>query len=115
MDQDHRKRGNRADDTFDQRLEAAQRRAGVKQDDDPQGHLGAGQNSGPNPFSLAMRMGTEMVAAMAIAVAIGYGLDRLFGTKPLMMIVFVPIGAAAGIVNVIRSAGTSRQDQSGKE
>jgi ATP synthase protein I len=56
-----------------------------------------------------------MVAAMAIAVAIGYGLDRLFGTKPLLMIIFVPIGAAAGIVNVIRSAGTSRQDQSGNE
>jgi ATP synthase protein I len=115
MDQDHRKRDERAGDSFDQRLEAARRRAGVKQDDDPQGHQGSGQSSGPNPFSLAMRMGTEMVAALAIAVAIGYGLDRLFGTKPLLMIIFVPIGAAAGIANVIRSAGTSRQDQTGKE
>ncbi len=115
MDQDHPERGDRAGGSFDQRLEAAQRRAGVNQDDDPNGHRGSGQDTGPNPFSLAMRMGTEMVASLAIAVAIGYGLDRLFGTKPLLMIIFVPIGAAAGILNVIRSAGTSRNDRSEKE
>ena len=39
-------------------------------------------------------------------------LDRLFGTAPILMVVFLILGAAAGILNVIRSA-QRRQAQAG--
>lgn len=52
-----------------------------------------------------MRLGVEVVAAMVIAVAIGWGLDRLCHTRPLFMIAFVPLGAAAGLRNVFRAMG----------
>ena len=115
MGQDRQERDDRANGSFDQRLSAAQRRAGVEPVADESVRRGSDQSSGPNPFSQAMRMGTEMVAALAVAVAIGYGLDRLFGTRPWLMIAGVPIGAAAGLLNVIRVAGASRTDQPSDE
>jgi ATP synthase protein I len=95
---------DRAD--FDQRLAAARNRAGL----DKPVPVNEPQAEGPNPFSLAMRLGAEMVAALVVAVAIGYGLDRLFHTTPWFMIGFVPIGAIAGFRNVVRAMGTSQKD-----
>jgi ATP synthase protein I len=43
-----------------------------------------------------------MVSALVVAVAIGYGLDYLFGTKPILTAVFVLLGGAAGVLNVWR-------------
>jgi ATP synthase protein I len=56
-------------------------------------------------IELAMRLGVEMVAAMVIAVVIGWGLDKLFHTAPWLMIVMVPVGMAAGIRNLVRASG----------
>ena len=35
---------------------------------------------------------------------IGWALDRLFGTAPWLMVLFVALGFAAGMLNVIRGA-----------
>jgi len=91
---------------FDQRLAAARNGAGL---DKPEPAAEA-KSDGSNPFSLAMRLGAEMVAALVVAVAIGYGLDRLFHTAPWFMIGFVPIGAIAGFRNVVRAMGTTPKD-----
>ncbi len=37
-----------------------------------------------------------------VGVAIGIGLDRWLGTTPWLMVVFIVLGAAAGILNVVR-------------
>lgn len=52
----------------------------------------------------ALRLGTEMVAGVAVGGVIGWALDGLFGTKPILMVVFLLLGAAAGILGVIRTA-----------
>ncbi|KFB54029.1 ATP synthase [Anopheles sinensis] len=44
-----------------------------------------------------------MVAALVVGVVVGYGLDRLCGTKPLFLILFSLIGGAAGMLNVWRA------------
>jgi len=49
-----------------------------------------------------LRVGVELVSALVVAVAIGYGLDRLFGTMPILTAVFVPLGGAAGVINLWR-------------
>jgi len=49
-----------------------------------------------------LRVGIELVSALVVAVAIGYGLDRLFGTRPILTAVFVLLGGAAGVLNVWR-------------
>ena len=52
----------------------------------------------------AMKIGTELVAAVVVGTTLGYILDNWFGTKPWLIISFFLIGVAAGILNVIRSA-----------
>jgi ATP synthase protein I len=47
---------------------------------------------------------TELVVALLVGGAIGWGLDRVFGSRPFLLIIFVLLGAAAGIRNVVREA-----------
>jgi ATP synthase protein I len=44
----------------------------------------------------------ELVSALAVAVAIGWGLDRWLHTMPLFLVIFVLLGGAAGVLNVWR-------------
>ena len=52
----------------------------------------------------AFKLGTELVAAVAVGTIIGFILDNWFGTKPWLIIIFFFLGAAAGMLNVIRAA-----------
>ena len=52
----------------------------------------------------ALRLGVELVAGVAVGVFIGWALDRWFGTAPFLMVTFLGLGAAAGILNVVRTA-----------
>ena len=50
-------------------------------------------------------IGVTLVAATAIGLAIGYGLDRVFGTSPWLTLTFTLFGIAAGFVNLFRDVG----------
>ena len=52
----------------------------------------------------ALKISTELVASVVVGSAIGFLLDNWFDTKPLLTICFFTMGAAAGILNVFRSA-----------
>ena len=86
---------------FEQRLEAAEGAASGPVRESAAKQAGSGQRA----MELAFRLGVEMVAAMVIAVVIGWGLDRLFHTRPWLMIAMVPVGMAAGIRNLVRASG----------
>jgi ATP synthase protein I len=92
-------------DAFERRLAAAQAAAKGQAKRDS-AHKSAG--SAERAINLAMRLGVELVAAMVIAVAIGWGLDKLFHTAPWLMIAMVPVGMAAGLRNLVRAAGTKQ-------
>ena len=53
---------------------------------------------------LAWRMVIELVAGLLIGFGIGYGLDTLFGTMPIFLVLFVLAGFAAGGKTMLRSA-----------
>ena len=61
------------------------------------------QSSSSN-LGIAFKMSTEMVAAVVVGTIIGFILDSWFDTKPWLIIIFFFLGAAAGILNVIRTA-----------
>ena len=50
-------------------------------------------------------IGISMVAATAIGLAIGYGLDQLLSTRPWLMLLFTLFGIAAGFLNLFREVG----------
>ena len=50
-------------------------------------------------------IGISLVAATAIGLLIGYGLDWFFGTKPWLTMVFALFGIAAGFLNLFRDVG----------
>ena len=64
------------------------------------------KNDGSNAasFGKALKISTELVAAVAVGSTIGFILDNWFDTKPLLTIFFFIMGVAAGIINVIKSA-----------
>jgi ATP synthase protein I len=64
------------------------------------------KNKGSNAASLgkALKISTELVAAVFVGATIGFLLDNWFDTKPLLTICFFFMGVAAGILNVFKSA-----------
>ena len=55
-------------------------------------------------FGKALKISTELVAAVLVGSIMGFLFDNWFGTKPLLTICFFFMGVAAGIINVFRSA-----------
>lgn len=55
-----------------------------------------------SPMGIGVRVGVELVSALAVSVAIGWGLDHWLGTTPWLMALFVLLGGAAGVANVWR-------------
>ena len=58
----------------------------------------------------AFKLGSELVAAVAVGTIIGFILDSWFDTKPWLIIIFFFLGAAAGILNVIRTANRMQKE-----
>ena len=59
----------------------------------------------------AFKLGTELVAAVAVGTIIGFILDSWFDTKPWLIIIFFFLGAAAGMLNVIRAAKRMQKEE----
>ncbi len=53
--------------------------------------------------SVAWRMVTDLVAGVLVGGALGWGLDGLFGTLPIFLIVFMLLGFVAGIRLVLKT------------
>jgi len=62
------------------------------------------KSSNAASFGKALKISTELVAAVVVGTIIGFLLDGWFDTKPLLIVCFFFMGVAAGILNVFRSA-----------
>jgi ATP synthase protein I len=94
---------------FEDRLKVARSKQGL--DDPPKQPLSDQGGLGGSPWGIGARVGVELVAALVVAVAIGYGLDRIFHTTPILTAVFVPLGGAAGVANLWRLFAPKKSDQ----
>lgn len=73
------------------------------------------QDSGPaapstvdsSAMARGFRLSTELVGGVLMGAAIGWLLDRWLGISPWGLIVFVLLGFAAGVLNVMRVAGVT--------
>ena len=75
------------------------------------------ETEGPPPESIGsgmargIRLSTELVAGVLVGALIGWGLDRWLGISPWGLIVFLLLGFAAGVLNVVRAAGEGSSDR----
>ena len=69
---------------------------------DCSGALGAATASG---YAKGFRLSSELVAGVLVGAGIGWLIDRWLGVSPWGLIVFLLLGFAAGVLNVMRSAG----------
>jgi ATP synthase protein I len=65
--------------------------------------IGDGRARG-EAFARAFRFVAELIVGVGVGGFIGWVLDRLLGTKPWLLVLFVALGFAAGLLNVIRAA-----------
>jgi ATP synthase protein I len=93
-------------DSFEDRLRAARSRRGLDTPagNDP-GDPKTASEEAASPLGVGMRVGVELVSALAVAVAMGWGLDRWLHTLPLFLVIFVVLGGVAGLMNVWRLVG----------
>lgn len=55
-------------------------------------------------LSIAMRIGVELVAALAVGGGLGYLADSHFDSSPIGILIGVFLGMSAGLLNVYRMA-----------
>jgi ATP synthase protein I len=66
---------------------------------------GDSKAGGATGYGQAFKLSSEFIAGIAVGLGIGWLVDRLAGTSPWGLIVFLLLGFGAGILNVLRSAG----------
>jgi ATP synthase protein I len=94
--------------SFDAQLKAARERNPTPES---RSKDGAGDRSG---MAIGLRLSAELIAGLLFGLAVGWGLDRWLGTAPWLLLVFMLLGVAAGILNVIR-AGNRANERADKE
>ena len=85
-----------AKDPFKTRLEIAKKKASKRKL--------SNEKQNTSSIGTAFKLSTELVSAVAVGTIIGFILDKTFGTKPWLILIFFFVGVIAGILNVIKSA-----------
>jgi ATP synthase protein I len=96
------------------RLESLGERLAQQKGPGRQAETQSGSKSDPSALARGFRLSTELVAGVLVGAFIGWALDKWLGISPWGMIVFLLLGFAAGVVNVMRAAGVSSPPGSGR-
>jgi len=81
-------------DEFSKRLDAARGDPATAETS----RAGLGRSTGR-----ALRVASELLAALLVGSLIGWGLDKLLGTAPWLLLLGIGLGFAAGVLNVSRA------------
>ena len=88
------------------RLQRLGERLGHHRSDRPsENDPGPGANADPSALAQGLRLSAEFVAGVLVGAAICWLMDRWLGTSPWGMIVWLLLGFAAGVLNLMRAAG----------
>ncbi|MFY9772087.1 MAG: AtpZ/AtpI family protein [Xanthobacteraceae bacterium] len=71
----------------------------------PSDSSGAQRAATASGYARGFRLSSELVAGVVVGAGIGWLIDRWLGISPWGLIVFLLLGFAAGVLNVMRSAG----------
>lgn len=57
-----------------------------------------------NAIGMSFRIATDLIAGVLVGGLVGWQLDAWLGTRPVLLLIFLVLGTAAGLLNVIRTA-----------
>ena len=57
------------------------------------------KNSGAKGFAAA----SHVISGILVGLGLGHGIDTVFGTEPWGIIILIPIGFIAGMLNMVRA------------
>ena len=97
--------------SLDQRLSEIRDNRKIRTDQPGSG--GGDGAASASAMARGFRLSSELIAGVVVGAGIGWGFDRLLSTSPFGLIVFFLLGFAAGVLNVIRSAGAA-PDRTGR-
>ena len=80
---------------LDQKLDTAQSRQPTERD---------GPDARGEAMGIAFRIATELVAGVFVGGLLGWALDKVLGTAPILLIVCLLLGIAGGLLNSVRAA-----------
>jgi len=96
----------RSGDDLGRRSRALDEALAAKRPAPPQGDGRSGPaTSGAAGFGQAVKMSSEFIAGVAVGAGLGWLIDNMAGTSPWGLIVFLLVGFAAGVLNVLRASG----------
>ena len=87
---------------FKTRLKIAKAKSSSKNQDN---------NGNGSSMGSAFKLSTDLVAHVGVGTIIGFILDSWFDTKPWLILIFFFLGAAAGMLNVIRTANRMQKEE----
>ncbi len=94
-----------SDDDLNKRIAKAQ--AEIDARERPK-YMAAGKGMG-----MGLRMASDFAAAVIVGVALGWGLDTLFGWSPWGLLACLMLGFVAGVRNVVATASKANRDAAG--
>jgi ATP synthase protein I len=72
---------------------------------DASGGSGEDRATTGSGYAKGFRLSSELVAGVVVGAGLGWLVDRWLGVAPWGLIIFLLLGFAAGVLNVMRSAG----------
>jgi len=77
----------------------------ARERDRPSGGSGADRAATASGYARGFRLSSELVAGVVVGAGLGWLIDRWLGSSPWGLMIFLLLGFAAGVLNVMRSAG----------
>ena len=91
-------------DELKQKIASAKKEAGLAKPEN-------NDEQGRKDMSFGWKVGIEMFSAVAVGLIIGRLADGYFETNPWLTIIFLFIGAAAGVLNIYKLAIKNQSDK----
>ncbi len=102
---------NPRDDDLERRRRNLEASLATRMPDRNKENEGGGSATG---YGQAMKLSSEFIAGVAVGAGLGWMIDKLAGTSPWGLVVFLLLGFVAGVLNVLRSVGKVAEFGQGK-
>ncbi|GIR25905.1 MAG: hypothetical protein CM15mP40_05130 [Alphaproteobacteria bacterium] len=56
-----------------------------------------------NGYSIGLKISLDLISSIIVGALIGYGLDKIFSTKPVFFIIFLVLGIITGFYSLFKT------------